>query len=75
MIVDSYNPYISGITNYGEINKRDLELAGHVVFVFTFGDTDLKDGDPRVVRSHGVRLSDAVFSVSMRYSRSAIKIL
>ena len=75
MMVDSYKPYISGITNYVEINKRYLELAGHDVFVFTFGDTDLKDGEPRVVRSPGVPLSDSGFYLSMRYSRAAKKIL
>lgn len=74
-MVDSYKPYISGITNYVEINKRYLELAGHDVFVFTFGDTDLKDGEPRVVRSPGVPLSDSGFYLSMRYSRAAKKIL
>ncbi|MBK8780366.1 MAG: glycosyltransferase [Anaerolineales bacterium] len=75
MMVDSYKPYISGITNYVEINKRYLELAGHDVFVFTFGDTALKDGEPRVVRSPGVPLSDSGFYLSMRYSRAAKKIL
>ncbi len=74
-MVDSYKPYISGITNYVEINKRYLELAGHDVFVFTFGDTALKDGEPRVVRSPGVPLSDSGFYLSMRYSRAAKKIL
>jgi glycosyltransferase involved in cell wall biosynthesis len=75
MMVDSYKPYISGITNYVEINKRYLELAGHDVFVFTFGDTGLKDGEPRVIRSPGVPLSDSGFYLSMRYSRAAKKIL
>ncbi|MBL8102594.1 MAG: glycosyltransferase [Anaerolineales bacterium] len=75
MMVDSYKPYISGITNYVEINKRYLELSGHDVFVFTFGDTDIKDGEPRVVRSKGVPLADSGFYLSMRYSRAAKKLL
>ncbi len=74
-MVDSYKPYISGVTNYVEINKRYLELAGHEVFVFTFGDTDIKDGEPRVIRSKGVPLSDSGFYLSMRYSRAAKKLL
>lgn len=74
-MVDSYKPYISGITNYVEINKRYLELSGHDVFVFTFGDTDIKDGEPRVVRSKGVPLADSGFYLSMRYSRAAKKLL
>ena len=56
MMVDSYKPYISGITNYVEINKRYLELAGHDVFVFTFGDAYHKTGEPRVLHSPGVPL-------------------
>lgn len=75
MMVDSYKPYISGITNYVEINKRYLELAGHDVFVFTFGDADQKNGEPRVIHSPGVPLSDSGFYLSMRYSRNAKKIL
>ncbi len=74
-MVDSYKPYISGITNYVEINKRYLELAGHDVFVFTFGDADQKTGEPRVIHSPGVPLSDSGFYLSMRYSRNAKKIL
>ncbi len=75
MMVDSYKPYISGITNYVETNKHYLELAGHDVFVFTFGDIDHKDGEPRVIRSRGVPLSDSGFYVSTRYSRVAKKTL
>ncbi|MBI5823379.1 MAG: glycosyltransferase [Chloroflexi bacterium] len=75
MMVDSYKPYISGITNYVEINKRYLEQAGHEVFIFTFGDVDFKDDEPRVIRSRGVPLADSGFYLSMRYSRTAKKIL
>jgi len=75
MMVDSYKPYISGITNYVDINKRHLELAGHEVFVFTFGDLDYKDDEPRVIRSRGVALSDSGFYLSVRYSRAAKKLL
>jgi 1,2-diacylglycerol 3-alpha-glucosyltransferase len=75
MMVDSYKPYISGITNYVEINKRYLELAGHDVFIFTFGDADHKTGEPRVIHSPGVPLSDSGFYLSMRYSRNAKKLL
>ena len=75
MMVDSYKPYISGITNFVETNKRYLELAGHDVFVFTFGNLDYKDDEPRVIRSRGVPLSDSGFYLSMRYSRTAKKAL
>jgi glycosyltransferase involved in cell wall biosynthesis len=75
MMVDSYKPYISGITNYVELNKRYLEMAGHDVFVFTFGDLDYKDGEPRIIRSPGLPLADTGFYLSMRYTRDAKKLL
>lgn len=74
-MVDSYKPYISGITNYVEINKQYLEQAGHEVFVFTFGDLDYKDNETNVIRSPGVPLADTGFYLSMRYSRAAKKLL
>ena len=75
MMVDSYKPYVSGITNYVEINKRYLELAGHEVFVFTFGDLEHKPDEPRVIYSKGLPLSDSGFYLSMRYSREAKQLL
>jgi 1,2-diacylglycerol 3-alpha-glucosyltransferase len=75
MMVDSYKPYVSGITNYIEINKRHLELAGHEIFVFTFGDLEYKDKEPRVIYSRGVPLSDSGFYLSTRYSSAAKKLL
>lgn len=75
MMVDSYKPYISGITNYVEVNKQYLEKAGHDVFVFTFGDVDYKDTEPNIIRSPGLPLADTGFYLSMRYSRAAKKML
>ncbi len=75
MMVDSYKPYVSGITNYVDINKRYFERAGHDVFVFTFGDLDYEDGEPNVIRSRGLPLADSGFYLSMRYSRAAKKLL
>ena len=75
MMVDSYKPYVSGITNYVDINKRYFELAGHDVFVFTFGDLGYEDGEKNVIRSRGVPLADSGFYLSMRYSRAAKKLL
>lgn len=74
-MVDSYKPYVSGITNYVDINKRYFELAGHDVYVFTFGDLNYDDGEKNVIRSRGVPLSDSGFYLSMRYSRAAKKLL
>ena len=75
MMVDSYKPYISGITNYVEVNKQYLEKAGHEVFVFTFGDLEYEDNESNIIRSPGLQLADTGFYLSMRYSRHAKKIL
>jgi glycosyltransferase involved in cell wall biosynthesis len=75
MMVDTYKPYISGITNYVELNKRHLERSGHEVFVFTFGDPDHKDDEPRIVRSPGFPLADTGFYLSMRYVPAAKKLV
>src|SRR3972149_12193332 len=75
MMVDSYKPYVSGITNYVDINKRYLELAGHEVFVFTLGDLEYQDDEPRVIRSRGMPLADTGFYFSFRYSRAAKQLL
>lgn len=75
MMVDSYKPYISGITNYVEVNKQYLEKAGHGVFVFTFGDVEFQDDEPNIIRSPGLPIADTGFYLSMRYSREAKELL
>lgn len=75
MMADAYKPHVSGITNYIDLNKRYLEKAGHDVFVFTFGDLDYQDDEPRVTRSPGLPLADTGFYLSLRYSRQAKKLL
>ncbi len=75
MMVDSYKPYVSGITNYIDINKRYLELQGHEVFIFTFGDMEFNGSEPRVVYNKGVPLADSGFYLSTRYSSAARKLL
>jgi glycosyltransferase involved in cell wall biosynthesis len=67
MMADTYKPYISGVTNYIVLNKQALEAAGHEVYVFTFGDLDYQDDEPRVIRSPGVPLADTGFYLSLRY--------
>src|SRR5690606_41755142 len=75
MMVDSYKPYISGITNYVEVNKEYLEKMGHEVFVFTFGDLDYKDNETNIIRSPGLPLGDSGCYLSLRYSRAASNLL
>src|SRR5688572_1155412 len=75
MMTDTYKPYISGITNYIELNKRTLEKAGHEVYVFTFGDLEYQDDEPRVIRSRGLALADTGFYLSLRYETKHKKLL
>jgi glycosyltransferase involved in cell wall biosynthesis len=71
MMADTYKPHVSGITNYIDLNRRFLEQAGHEVYVFTFGDLDYQDEEPRVIRSPGLPLTDTGYYLSFRYSRHA----
>ena len=75
MMVDTYKPYVSGITNYIDLNKRALEQEGHEVYVFTFGDLDYQDNEPGVIRNPGLPLADTGFYLSLRYKRKNKKLL
>jgi len=75
MMADAYKPYISGITNYIDLNKRYLDKAGHDVYVFTFSEADYADDEPCVIRSPGLPLADTGFFLSLKYSREAKKLL
>ncbi len=75
MMADTYKPHISGITNYIDLNKRSLEQAGHEVYVFTFGDLEYTDDEPRVIRSPGLPLMDTGYYLSLSYSRPAKHLL
>lgn len=74
-MVDAYKPYISGVTNYVSLNKRALENAGHEVYVFTFGDPDYPDDEPRVIRSPALPLADTGFYLSLRHKTKHKKLL
>jgi len=75
MMVDAYKPYISGVTNYVSLNKRALENAGHEVYVFTFGDPEYQDDEPRVIRSRALPLADTGFYLSLRHKTKHKKLL
>ena len=75
MMVDTYKPYLSGVTNHVELHKRALERAGHEVYVFTFGDEEYQDDEPRILRSPGVALADTGFYLSLRYKSRHKKLL
>lgn len=75
MMVDLYKPYVSGITNYIDLNKRALENVGHEVYVFTFGDLEYQDDEPRVFRNPGLALADTGYYLSLRYKTKHKKLL
>lgn len=75
MMTDAYKPYVSGVTSYVDLNKRALEKLGHEVYVFTFGDLEYQDNEPRVFRSPGMPLSDTGFYLSLRHNAKAQKII
>jgi glycosyltransferase involved in cell wall biosynthesis len=75
MMADTYKPYVSGVTNYIDLNKRYLEKDGHEVYVFTFSEPDHEDDEERVIRSPGLPLADTGFFLSLKYSREAKNLL
>lgn len=75
MLVDSYKPYLSGITNYIALSKRFLEKVGLEVFVFTFGGEDYVDEEPNIIRTRGVLLVESGYYFSVRYNLQAQRIL
>jgi glycosyltransferase involved in cell wall biosynthesis len=75
MLVDTYKPHVSGITNYIDLNQRHLEAAGHEVHVFTFGGPDHRQREPRVHRSPGLPLAETGYYLSLRYSNEIRQLL
>lgn len=71
MMADVYKPHVSGVTGHISLTKRALELAGHKVFVFTFGDLEYEDDELNIVRSPGLPLSDTGYYFGFRYPRHA----
>jgi 1,2-diacylglycerol 3-alpha-glucosyltransferase len=75
MMADVYKPHVSGVTNYIALNKAHLEKMGHQVFVFTFGAGDYIDDEINIVRSPSRPLLDTGYYFSLRYTRSARRLL
>ncbi len=75
MMADAYKPYISGVTNFIALNKRQLEKLGHEVFVFTFGRSSISDDEGNIIRSAGIPLGKTGFYLGAGYSRSARQLL
>jgi 1,2-diacylglycerol 3-alpha-glucosyltransferase len=75
MMVDAYKPYISGVTNFVALNKRQLEKLGHEVFVFTFGNSHIPDDEPNIIHSAGIPLGKTGFYLGLGYSPAARRLL
>jgi glycosyltransferase involved in cell wall biosynthesis len=75
MMADAYKPHVSGVTNYISLNKRAFEDAGHEVYVFTFGDPEYQDNEPRIIRSPAMPLADTGFYLSLRHKTKHKKLL
>jgi glycosyltransferase involved in cell wall biosynthesis len=75
MMTDVYKPQINGVTNYIALNKRYLENLGHEVYVFTFGNPDYKDDEPRIIRSIGVPLKSSGYYFNIHYNKKARRLL
>ena len=75
MLLDTYKPHISGVTNYVSLNKKYLEGLGHEVYVFTFGDLEYADDETRIIRSPGIPLVDTGFNIGVSLSPQARRLL
>lgn len=75
MMADLYKPYMSGVTNFIALNKRMLEQAGHDVYVFTFGNPDIVDDEPNIIRAPGIPLAETGAYLSFRYPRRIRRLL
>jgi 1,2-diacylglycerol 3-alpha-glucosyltransferase len=71
LLVDVYKPHVSGITNLVCQHKKTLEDQGHKVFVFTLGNLDYEDEEPRIIRSPAIPLSDTGYYLNFSFSRTA----
>ena len=68
LLVDVYKPHISGITTFVCQHKKALEDQGHKVFVFTLGNLDYEDKEPRIIRSPAIPLSDTGYYLNFSFS-------
>jgi glycosyltransferase involved in cell wall biosynthesis len=71
MFVDMYLPHVSGVTNHIRLYRAELERQGHEVTVFTYGNTDYRDLEPRVIRSPALPYGSTGWNVPVMLSREA----
>ena len=75
MVTACYKPVINGVTQMIVLYKKQLEAAGHEVFVFTLGDPDPAGEDDNVIRSPATAVGSEGYYVAMRYTTAAQKLL
>lgn len=75
MVTACYHPVVNGVTRMISLYKKELEVRGHDVTVFTFGDGASVDAEPGVVRSAGVPLGETGYFIGIRYSKTAQTLL
>lgn len=73
--IDMYLPYISGVTNHVRLYKKYYEEQGHEVYIFTFGNLDYQDDEPRVFRSPAIPYRDTGWNFSPIYSAESRKLM
>jgi glycosyltransferase involved in cell wall biosynthesis len=72
MVLDTYKPYISGVTLHVSMLKNELERMGHEVVVFTFGVNGDRYDEDHVMMSPGFRLPIG-YCVGLGYPRAVIE--
>lgn len=76
MVTATYNPsVVNGALRMVALYRRYLEAAGHEVTIFTLGEPDEEDDDPRIVRSPGIPLGDHGYYVTIGYTREAQRLM
>jgi glycosyltransferase involved in cell wall biosynthesis len=69
---DTYKPYVSGVTNYMALYKREFERQGHEVSIFTFGPRGFDPGEERIYYNPGFTLKVG-YSLGLAYSRETVQ--
>jgi glycosyltransferase involved in cell wall biosynthesis len=75
MMVDSYKPYVSGVTNYVSSTNVPSKMQGTRFDVFTFGDVEYQDDEPRIIRSPALPRCGHGFYLSLRHKTKHKKLL
>lgn len=74
LAVDTYYPYVSGVTIHVGLLKQTLEKFGHEVCVFSFGSSEDRPAEKGVILSPGYRLPIG-YRFGLRYSPEALRIM